>query len=333
LNLIQRTATDSNCQKDDGNNVNGILNLMYQFYVSEEYGDILSYYTSTLNYTDNISQVDPCIAYQGILQIINNTQTKARFICNNGNPYMQNYTEEDCSFVDIWGYNGQTSYSNITKDCFSNMYYPTAEEATSCTQSQRQESNTNICCGPFGSCSITCTNSLTLKQTLSNEITLSKLFNICNQATSIKIDNYETNLPYSCNGTKCGTGKKDDCWDGAGSFSIADNNLDDPTATSTTSQKLKFKVAVFKEGFNKEYQRVSGKVYFYYGGTDGKTPCCSSDFDGTVVKEAGYSISDSSLTFKDDYLAVDCGEFDNDDQTLVGQTINICYTVDNISFF
>jgi hypothetical protein len=333
LNLMQQRTSDSDCQKDNGNNTNGSLNLRYQFYVSEEYGDILPYQTSTLNYTDNISQVDPCIAYQGILQISNNTQTKARFICNNGNPYMQNYSEENCSYTDVWGYNGETSYSNITNDCFSNMYYPTAQEATSCTQSQREESTTNRCCGPWESCNIRCTESLTLIQTLSEEITLSKLFLICDQATSIKIDNYKTNLPYSCNGTKCGTGKKDDCWDGAGSFSIADNNLDDPTAVSTTSQKIKFKIAALKEDFDKKYQRVSGKVYFYYGGTGGKTPCCNDDFDGTVVEETGYSISASSSTFKDDYFAKDCGGFDNNDQTLVGQTINICYTVDNISFF
>lgn len=45
-----------------------------------------------------------------------------------------------------------------------------------------------------------------------------------------------------------------------------------------------------------------------------------------------YSISSGS-TFKDDYFAADCGEFDNDDQTLVGETINICYIVDKVDFF
>lgn len=339
-NYIQQFSSNSDCQKDTGNNRTGSYTRLYKFYVSQ-YGDILAYETTTFNYTDNLLQVDPCICYRGTLQASQRTTTDARFSCNNGNPFMQSFSESSCPFNDNWGYSGSpgecgddySGYSNNTDYCIGQMIYPGAEDATSCTQSENEESTTNRCCGPFGSCHIRCNDSLKTQVTLSDEITLSKLFNICNRATSIKIDNYKINLAYSCNGTKCGAGKKDDCWDGAGSFSITDNNLDDPNADSTTAQKLKFKIAALKEGFEKIYQRISGKVAFYYGGTDGKTPCCNADFDGVVVKEAGFSISAGSSTFKDDYFAIDCGEFDNSDQTLVGQTINICYTVDNISFF
>jgi hypothetical protein len=124
----------------------------------------------------------------------------------------------------------------------------------------------------------------------------------------------------------------DESWQqSAGYFSIIDNNLNDPEALSTTSQLLKFKISAIKEGFDKKYKSISGTVKFYYGGTEGKTPCCNDDFDGTVVKQAGYSISAGS-TFKNGYLASDAGDFNNDDQSLVGQTINICYIIDSVSF-
>ena len=160
---------------------------------------------------------------------------------------------------------------------------------------------------------------------------LNFFYNIAKQIVNIKIQILEENKPQNCNEGTCGEGK-DACWGSASSFSITDNNLDDSNAASTTAQKLKFKIAASKQGFDKTYKSVSGKVKFYYGGTGGKTPCCDDDFDGTVVKETGYSISAGS-TFKNDYFASDAGDFDNDDQSHVGETISICYTVDNISFF
>ena len=69
---------------------------------------------------------------------------------------------------------------------------------------------------------------------------------------------------------------------------------------------------------------------FYYGGTNGKTPCCDDDFDGTVVKEQGYSLSTGS-TFKEDYYAADGGEVTN--ESLEDEQLSYCYTIDNISFF
>jgi len=48
------------------------------------------------------------------------------------------------------------------------------------------------------------------------------------------------------------------------------------------------------------------------------------------VEENSYSISEGSSEFKDDYFAIDCGEFNNDNQSLVGQAIKICYTIDKI---
>jgi hypothetical protein len=182
------------------------------------------------------------------------------------------------------------------------------------------------CCstGDKKQCNATTTTSINDKRDLSF------FYNLCQSSVSTKIGILEANQPQNCDGTTCGEGK-DACWGGGGCFGISDNNLDDPNAASTTAQKLKFKIATIKEGFDKKYKSVSGKVKFYYGGTDGKTPCCDDDFDGTVVKEAGYSISSGSSTFKNDYLASDAGDFDNNDQTHVGETICPCITIDNVS--
>jgi hypothetical protein len=158
-------------------------------------------------------------------------------------------------------------------------------------------------------------------------------YGLAQSSASKKADILKDNKPQNCAGTTCGEGK-DACWAlyTGPYFFITDNNLDDPNANSTTAQKLKFKVATIKEGFDKTYKSVSGKVKFYYGGTDGKTPCCNDDFDGTVVKEGGYSISAGS-TFKDYLLASDGVDLDNSDQSAVGQNIYVCTTIDNISFF
>jgi hypothetical protein len=169
---------------------------------------------------------------------------------------------------------------------------------------------------------------------LIDEKNLQFFYDLCRSSVDTKIGLLEANQPQNCAGSTCGEGK-DACWGAAGSFSIADNNLDDPNAASTISQKLKFKIATLKEGFDKTYQSVSGKVKFYIPSEEdieeGRTPCCNSDFSGTVVKEAGYSISAGS-TFKDDYLASDAGDFDNSDQSAVGQIILTCATIDSVSF-
>jgi hypothetical protein len=170
-----------------------------------------------------------------------------------------------------------------------------------------------------------------IRFSLNENKNLSFFYNLCKSSVEKKMSLLESNGPQNCQNERCGDGKKDDCWGSASPFSIVDNNLDDPNANSTTSQKLKFKIAAPKEEFGKKYKSISGRVIFYYGGTEGKTPCCDDDFDGTIVEEKSYSIS-SGPTFKDDYFAVECGGFDNDDQSLVGETINICYTIDNIYF-
>jgi hypothetical protein len=156
----------------------------------------------------------------------------------------------------------------------------------------------------------------TEKKTISAPKSLSDINSLTTSAVSKKITILEDNESWGLS---------------AGYFSIIDNNLNDPEALSTTSQKLKFKIATIKEGFDKKYKSVSGTVKFYYGGTEGKTPCCNDDFDGTVVKSAGFSIS-AGETFKNDYFASDAGDFDNSDQSLVGETINACYIIDNISY-
>ena len=174
-----------------------------------------------------------------------------------------------------------------------------------------------------------------IKTALNDEKNLQFFYDLCESSVSAKIGILKNNGSQNCNGNTCGEGK-DACWGAAGGcFGISDNNLDDPDASSTTAQKLKFKVATIKEGFDKKYKSVSGKVKFYIPTEqdieDGRTPCCNDDFSGTVVKEAGYSISVGS-TFKNDYLASDAGDFDNSNQSYVGQAICPCITVDSVSF-
>lgn len=158
---------------------------------------------------------------------------------------------------------------------------------------------------------------------------------LAQSSVSQKIDILTNNESSDCHGAKCGNLQKDDCWGGGGCFTISDNNLDDPEANMTTSQKLKFKIGIEKEGFDETYKSISGKVKFYIPSEqdieEERTPCCNDDFSGTVVKEAGYSIS-ADLTFKNDYLASDAGDFDNNDQSHAGEAICPCYTIDSISF-
>ena len=214
---------------------------------------------------------------------------------------------------------------------------PTITTTVSCTKeiiSANASYDIPVTCDPCCStgdkkqCNATTTTSINEKKDLSF------FYNLCQSSVSTKIGILEANQPQNCAGTTCGEGK-DACWGAASSFSITDNNLDDPNANSTIAQKLKFKIGTLKEGFEKEYKSVSGKVKFYIPSSEDveedRTPCCSDDFSGTVVKEAGYSISAGS-TFKNDYLASDAGDFDNTDQSRAGETINICYTIDNVSF-
>jgi hypothetical protein len=205
-------------------------------------------------------------------------------------------------------------------------------ESLSCTSRTRSGSvNESVSGGgPNGNLFAQSNGTYSFQRTLSSTKSLSYFYGLCLSSVSTKIGILTNNESQNCAGTKCGEGK-DACWGGAACFGISDDNLSDPNATSTIAQKLKFKIGTAKEGFSKKYTSVSGKVKFYYGGTGEKTPCCNEDFDGTVVKEAGYSISSAS-TFKNDYLASDAGDFDNSNQGLVGQTICSCYTIDNVSF-
>jgi len=170
---------------------------------------------------------------------------------------------------------------------------------------------------------------------LSSLIEIEEIYGYCESSVSTKIGILENNQPQNCDEDTCEGEGKDGCWGGGGCFSIADNNLDDPEAMSTIAQKLKFKIATLKEGFDKKYKSVSGKLNLYISSEEdielGRTPCCNDDFSGTVVKSTGYSISAGS-TFKNDYFASDAGDFDNSNQSYVGETICPCHTIDSVSF-
>jgi hypothetical protein len=290
-------------------------------YDIDAFGNIAIYITgsdnaSYIDTTDNPNQDPCCFAFGGSGE--SNTVSAG----NKCNP-TETTTTTNCSNY------GEGNESDICPYPGINMNDCSSLDPQDCTSSSN-ETNETLTCSYSLECGATtqCTDSTTY----SNLKDLQFFYDLCKSSVSTKIGILGLNQKQNCAGTTCGE-DKDACWGVFnGSFSIADNNLDDPNATSTTSQKLKFKIGTIKEGFDKTYKTVSGKVKFYYGGTDGKTPCCNEDFDGTVVKEADYSIS-AGPTFKNDYLASDSGDFDNSDQGLVGETIGICYTIDNIKYF
>jgi hypothetical protein len=171
---------------------------------------------------------------------------------------------------------------------------------------------------------------------LSSSKDLSFFYSITLESVDRKIAVLEQNLPQNSNGDICGDGNIDNCWSPTVDFSILNNNLSDPNASTTTGQKLKFKISFDKKTMKKKYKNISGKVYFYYGGS-GDTPCCTNCgtpecFTGTIVKEAHYSLSADSAVFKETLVSEDVTDFDNSNQNLLGETIKICYKVENIDF-
>jgi hypothetical protein len=232
----------------------------------------------------------------------------------------------DCAKNPEMGCPGSDSGTCPIEDC---------NESISCTShTVNGEESNSIQGGPFN---LWAKDNATynFQAKVASEKDLSFFYGLCQSSVSTKIGLLEANQPQNCAGTTCGEGK-DACWGAAGGcFGISDNNLDDPDASSTTAQKLKFKIATIKEGFDETYKSVSGKVKFYIPTEqdieEGRTPCCNDDFSGTVVKETGYSISAGS-TFKNDYLASNAGDFDNSNQSYVGQSICPCITVDSVSF-
>ena len=176
---------------------------------------------------------------------------------------------------------------------------------------------------------------------LNTPLDLSYFYNLCLGSVSKKIQILSKNEPSNCNGDQCGTGNKDDCWGiwygDIAPFSIANNNLDNPNGTSTTAQKIKFKISTSKQNFIEQYSSISGKIIFYTATYqdlyEERTPCnCgANDFAGNILQESAYSIS-AGETFKNNYFAGDAGEFSNEDQSLVGKSIYTCATVDNVEF-
>ena len=286
---------------------------------SDPYGVIIC--TSTLSsnnsYSDNYS--DKNGGSSSSSGSINCSKAPRKSSCE-PDPETKCYLGGDCAKNPEFGCPGGPEGWNCLQE--------TCNDSLSCTSHTRNGSESSFISNEFyyaqGS------GSYSFQRTISSTKNLSYFYDLCQSSVSVKINILKNNEPQNCAGTTCGGGK-DDCWGSAGCFGIADNNLDDPNASSTTAQKLKFKIGTIKEGFDKKYKSVSGKVKFYYGGEEDTNPCCNSDFSGTVVKEAGYSIS-AGETFKNDYLASDAGDFDNSNQSLVGETICPCVTVDDVSF-
>lgn len=291
-------------------------------YEIDAFGNIAIYVTgshdaSYTNTGDNPNQ-DPCCFQNGGSGSSDTVSVK-----NKCNP-TQTTTTESCSNY------GEGNESDICPYPGTTMTDCSSLDPQDCTFSS-SETDETLTCGYTLECGATtqCTDSTTYN----NLKDLQSFYNLCQSSASTKIGILTDNQSQDCNGSKCGDGDKDDCWElyTGPYFFLNDNNLDDPNANSTNSQKLKFKMATIKEGFDKTYKSVSGTVKFYYGGTGGKNPCCNDDFDGTVVKETGYSISAGS-EFKNDYLASDAGDIDNSDQSAVGEAIYICSTIDSVSF-
>jgi hypothetical protein len=150
----------------------------------------------------------------------------------------------------------------------------------------------------------------------------------------------ELYLPFFNNLAKTSVEKKiskktDSDYELTGSFSFLSNNLDNPTATTTSSELIRFKAGVSKDDMDKRIKKIEGTVFFYTGGSDPSiSPCCACGcFDGTILKEQKVTLISSSPVLGDDraVFVADLNSYDYQDY--VGQTIKTCGIRDKVEYF
>jgi hypothetical protein len=332
-------------------NESGAVTSTYNYFI-DEYGEIYIWIDSNANGNSSGNDYDPgefVICYPtGQGRATSTTSYKAGGSSkskgylsgcgDDGRLIIQTSNETNCSSSYQSSVKNSSTNPNCPKgtdsgtgtDCGIPSFSVTDPSPSATVKSQKGNTREVYGCPSVWLYDKTCTANCSVdkKAVLSTEITPQFLYGKNQQVVNKKISLLENNNEQNCAGAKCGDGKKDDCWGGAGGFNL-------PSKDTGVAVKLKFKIGALKEDFKKTYKSVSGKVNFYIPSEqdteEGRTPCCNDDFSGTVFKESGYSISSGSSTFKDDYLAVDCGDADNGSVS-ESKSISICFTVDDVSF-
>ena len=140
--------------------------------------------------------------------------------------------------------------------------------------------------------------------------------------------------------SRCGcSNDRDECWDGY-------SNIGTPAAFSYTNVTIgAFRIAsnVNQEEFSKEYEYVSGKVYFYIDSESepNTSPCCTDCggpecFTGQIVGESSYTLSAGGKQFKQNTrITTDLNyTYDSADvyELYPDQVIKVCYTIDSVAY-
>lgn len=173
---------------------------------------------------------------------------------------------------------------------------------------------------------------------LSNPLTKSFFYNLCKQSVSKKIQVLQDNSARNCQNLKCGNGEKDDCWQPFNTVEMSNNQIYEHNINVPVySQKLKFIITIPKEKLVRGFKLIEGKVYFYYDGEEGETPCCQpcggpDCFSGTIIKEVSFSIKNESKPFRKNLISEEIGDLDNNNSEHIGKTIRTCYVINRLDY-
>jgi hypothetical protein len=151
----------------------------------------------------------------------------------------------------------------------------------------------------------------------------------------------ELYLPFFNNLAKTSVEKKmnkktDSDYELTGSFSFLSNNLDNPTAVTTTSQLITFKAGLPKEEMDEGIKRIEATVFFYIDGSNPSiSPCCNGCgcFDGTILQQKDIILTLGSPVLNTDRVQFVASLNSADFQNYVGQTIKICAIRNKVEYF
>lgn len=207
--------------------------------------------------------------------------------------------------------------------CWAGLSIPSpCNPEAACPVRKCSTNETGFYYGDMGRATTTTSNTETYSEPIDDNV----LLGLASGSVSKKIRIFENNESQNCDGDKCGTGEKDDCWS-TGSFGIVEK----PSVC-----RAKYKVYVEKEPFKKSYKSISGQLILYIPSEQdieqGRTPCCNDDFSGTILQTNGFSIN-GSQTFKKDYVSSDAGNSDSSSfQNHIGEGVGICIKITAVSF-
>lgn len=156
--------------------------------------------------------------------------------------------------------------------------------------------------------------------------------NISNKIFSLKKTNQQHHIGGGNIGV-CESGGVDDCWSIISEIGFSAPDVQEEYCTASNYQ-IALKIAISSEDFTKKgYASIKGKVRLYTGGTGGKTPCCSDDFDGTILEEYNFTLNGQN-NFNPNNIklnAQDLGELNSADY-FEDMSISICITITEIQF-